>query len=95
MNYHNIHHDDMLNGDGLRVTLFVSGCNHQCPECQNPQTWPTGSGITFDEAAVEEIMDYMGRDYISGLTLSGGDPLHPDNRQAISELCELCRGQSP
>ena len=74
MNYHNIKHDDMVNGDGLRVTLFVSGCSNHCEGCQNPQTWDPDSGIVFDTSAMAEILDYLGRDYISGLTISGGDP---------------------
>ena len=55
MNYHNIKHDDMLNGDGIRVTLFVSGCSHHCPDCQNPQTWDKDSGIEFEEKDLNEI----------------------------------------
>jgi len=55
MNYHNILHDDMRNGEGLRVVLFVSGCNHRCDECHNPQTWDCKSGIEFDANALSEI----------------------------------------
>lgn len=55
MNYHDIKHDDMNNGPGLRVTLFVSGCDHYCNGCQNPETWDTKSGIPFDNTAIEEI----------------------------------------
>lgn len=55
MNYHNITVDDMLNGDGLRTVLWVSGCMHHCRGCQNPQTWDAKSGIPFDEAAKEEL----------------------------------------
>ena len=52
MNYHNITKDDMLNGDGLRVVLWVSGCTHHCHGCQNPITWDVAGGIPFDKAAV-------------------------------------------
>ena len=55
MNYHNITHDDMLNGVGLRVVLWCSGCSHNCHNCQNPQTWDINSGISFDEKAKEEL----------------------------------------
>ena len=55
MNYHNILHNDMLNGDGFRTVLFVSGCSLHCKNCQNPQTWNKESGILFDESAKEEI----------------------------------------
>lgn len=88
MNYHNIKHDDMNNGDGIRVTLFVSGCNHHCKGCQNPQTWSVNGGILFDSNALNEICAELDKDYISGLTLSGGDPLHPANRDTITDICK-------
>lgn len=86
MNYHNITTDDMLNGDGLRVVLWVAGCNHHCTGCQNPTTWDPNSGIAFDEAAKQELYEELSKDYISGITFSGGDPLHPSNRDTIFEL---------
>lgn len=86
MNYHDIKYDDMLNGDGLRVTLFVSGCSHKCFNCQNPQTWNPNNGMKFDEQAKQEIFDQLDEDYISGITLSGGDPLHDDNIKEIKQL---------
>ena len=95
MNYHNIKHDDMLNGDGIRVTLFVSGCNHHCKGCHNPQTWDFNSGILFDEDAKEEIFEELSKDYISGLTLSGGDPLAPQNRDEILKLCKEIKEKFP
>ena len=95
MNYHNITKDDMLNGDGLRVVLWVSGCDHHCKECQNPQTWDPESGIKFDEAAKEELYEVLSRDYISGITFSGGDPLFPGNRQEVTELAREIRERFP
>ena len=86
MNYHNITHDDMLNGDGLRVVLWVSGCSHNCNGCQNPQTHDIYSGIPFDDKALHEIFDLLDKDYICGLTLSGGDPLHENNLTEIYSL---------
>lgn len=88
MNYHDITKDDMRNGDGLRVVLWVSGCEHHCPGCQNPVTWDPDDGLYFDEKAKEELFDLLGRDYISGLTLSGGDPLYPGNRDEITGLAK-------
>ena len=55
VNYHDIVKDNMLNGDGIRVVLFESGCTHQCPGCQNPQTWDKNSGIPFDSEAKQEL----------------------------------------
>lgn len=86
MRYHNITKDDMLNGDGLRVVLWVAGCEHRCPSCQNPVTWDINGGLEFDEAAKQEIFDELKKDYISGITLSGGDPLHIQNREDIGKL---------
>ena len=95
MNYHNILHDDMRNGDGLRVVLFVSGCNHKCYNCQNPQTWDCNSGIEFDLAAKEEIFEQLNKDYISGITFSGGDPLHSNNLHEIYSLILEIRNKYP
>lgn len=86
MNYHNILHDDMLNGDGLRVVLFVSGCAHECPGCQNPQTHNFDSGIEFDQSALTELRSELSKDYISGITFSGGDPMHPKNRETVAAI---------
>ena len=95
MRYHNITKDDMLNGEGLRVVLWVAGCSHGCPECHNPVTWDIQGGIPFDEAALEEIRAELEKEYVSGLTLSGGDPLHPANRQEIGRLAKEIRDHFP
>lgn len=86
MNYHNITYPDMNNGGGLRVVLWLSGCSHKCKGCQNPQTWNANSGIPFDESAKEELFKELDKDYISGLTLSGGDPLFESNLDGVLEL---------
>lgn len=91
MNYHNITYPDMNNGDGLRVVLWLSGCSHHCYNCQNPQTWDINSGIPFDESAKEELFRELGKDYISGLTLSGGDPLHEANLDGVLDLVNEIR----
>ncbi len=88
MRYHNITKDDMLNGDGLRVVLWVAGCEHRCPNCQNPVTWDIDGGLEFDETAKQEIFAELDKDYISGITLSGGDPLHTQNREDTGKLIE-------
>ena len=88
MRYHNITTDDMLNGDGLRTVLWVAGCTHCCKECQNPITWDVDGGVPFDEAAKQELFEKLNHDYISGITFSGGDPLHPLNREPITALAK-------
>ena len=90
MRYHNITKDDMLNGDGLRTVLWVAGFSHGCKNCQNPITWDICGGIPFDEAAKKELFEALEPDYISGITFSGGDPLHMQNREEIGQLiCEV------
>lgn len=95
MNYHNITKDDMLNGDGLRVVLWLSGCNHYCKECQNPITWDPNDGLIFDKAAKDELFEVLSRDYISGITFSGGDPLFPQNRAEVTALAEEIKNAFP
>lgn len=95
MNYHNITVDDMLNGDGLRTVLWVAGCDHRCRGCQNPQTWSEEGGIPFDKAARAELFEKLSRDYISGITFSGGDPLYCANRQTVGELITEIREKLP
>ena len=95
MRYHDITKDDMKNGDGLRVVLWVAGCSHHCPGCQNPVTWDPEDGLIFDEAAEEEICRQLDKDYISGLTLSGGDPLYEGNREAVTALVKRMKRNYP
>ncbi len=95
MRYHNITKDDMRNGDGLRVVLWVAGCNHCCRECQNPITWDPAGGLPFDDAAKQEIFEQLDKDYISGVTLSGGDPLYPGNRIDVRKLCAELKEKYP
>lgn len=86
MKYHNITKADMLNGPGLRVVLWVSGCSHKCPSCQNVVTWDENDGLDFDDDAILEIYHELDQDWCSGITLSGGDPLFLKNRKAIRDL---------
>ena len=95
MRYHNITKDDMLNGDGLRVVLWVAGCSHCCKECQNPITWDPDGGLPFDDEAKEEIFEQLGHSYISGITFSGGDPLHSANRLDVRNLMAEIKEKYP
>ena len=95
MRYHNITKDDMLNGDGLRVVLWVSGCSHCCKECQNPITWDPDGGLPFDDDAKAEIFEQLDQSYISGITFSGGDPLHSANRLDVRNLIEEIKSKYP
>lgn len=95
MNYHDITKDDMLNGDGLRVVLWTAGCTHHCPDCQNPQTWDVDGGVEFDKKAEDELFEALKPDHISGITFSGGDPLHPFNREEVFRLAKKVKELMP
>ncbi len=86
MKYHNITKADMLNGKGLRVVLWVSGCSHHCPGCQNALTWDENDGLPFDDDTISEIYHELDEDWCDGITLSGGDPLFLKNRKTIRDL---------
>jgi len=95
MNYHDITKQDMLNGDGIRVVLWVAGCNHHCKNCQNPITWDKDGGLPFDKEAEDELFEALGESFIDGITFSGGDPLFPENRSEVFRLIKKCRELYP
>lgn len=95
MRYHNITKDDMLNGDGLRVVLWVSGCSHGCKGCHNPITWNSNGGLEFGEEAKAEVFAELEKDYISGITFSGGDPLFFSNRSDVLKLIREIKERFP
>ncbi len=95
MKYQNITKDDLRNGDGIRVVLWVSGCGHHCEGCQNPITWDPEDGLTFTDAEKNELFAELEKDYVSGITFSGGDPLYPDNEPVILELSKEIKERFP
>ena len=86
MNYMKVVPCDIANGPGVRVTLFCAGCNHHCPGCQNPTTWDPNGGQPFTDEMLDKIVDLLRPDYIQGLTLTGGDPLLPENLSMILRI---------
>ena len=95
MRYHNITKDDMLNGDGLRVVLWMAGCSHGCYKCQNPITWDPKGGLLFDEEAKAELFEALGKSYTSGVTFSGGDPLFMESRSDLLKLVKEIKEKFP
>lgn len=95
MKYLNILDCDIIDGDGVRVTLFVSGCPHRCRGCHNPESWDAFSGKEFTEETIERIEKLLDRDFVDGLTLSGGDPLFFQNRPEITKLCKRIKEKFP
>ena len=85
----------MRNGDGLRVVLWVAGCSHCCKGCQNPLTWDPDGGLLFDQEAKQEIFEQLDKSYISGITFSGGDPLHRANIDGVRSLAKEIREKYP
>ena len=86
---------DQLNGDGLRVVLWVAGCSHHCEDCQNSYSWNPAQGVAFDENIKQEIFTELEKDWCSGITYSGGDPLFIDNRKEIIALAKEIRDVFP
>ena len=97
MNVHQYYPVDIVNGPGTRCTLFVSGCVHQCPGCYNKSTWRLNSGLPFTQALEERIIADLQDTQIprQGLTLSGGDPLHPQNVPDVLRLVKRIRAECP
>lgn len=93
MNYDRYYSCDVVNGEGLRVTLFVTGCTHACPGCYNPSTWNRLAGQPFTHEVRERVLDLC-KDH-DGLSLSGGDPLFPANRDDIATLCRMFKQRYP
>lgn len=86
MNYANIKPYDIANGLGIRVSLFVSGCRHHCPNCFNPETWDFDYGNQFTNETINTIIQYLSYDYIDGLSLLGGEPMEKENQDGLVEL---------
>lgn len=95
MNYADIRPIDVANGPGIRVSLFVSGCPHHCEGCFNPETWDFGYGKPFGEAQIQEILAALGKPYIHGLSLLGGEPLAPANQADVLALIRRVREVFP
>lgn len=83
MNYANIKYYDIANGPGVRTSLFVSGCRRHCPDCFNAVAWDFGYGAPFTKEVRNQILASLAPDYISGLSLLGGEPLEPENQRAL------------
>lgn len=97
MNYHQYYPIDVVNGPGTRCTLFVSGCEHECPGCYNKGTWRVSSGQPFSQQMEEQIIRDLNDARIvrQGLSLTGGDPLHPANIAAVLQLVKRVRTECP
>ncbi len=83
MHYGAIKKCDISNGEGVRTTIFVSGCRNHCKNCFNPDTWAFDYGAPFDEAAMEDVWESLDFSYVRGLTVLGGEPMEPENQREL------------
>lgn len=95
MNYIKITKHDIANGPGVRVVLWVSGCQLHCKNCQNPQSWDFNAGNIFDEVAKQELFDALNKPYIKGITFSGGHPLEYQNLPDVYDLIKEIKTKFP
>lgn len=86
MNYADIKRCDVANGEGVRVSLFVSGCTHHCKECFNKEAWDFDYGKPFTDQEIHLILEYLKPDYVAGLSLLGGEPMEPSNQEGLLPL---------
>ena len=83
MNYATIKYCDIANGEGVRTSLFVSGCRRHCPNCFNAVAWDFGYGAPFTKEVRNEILESLAPGYINGLSLLGGEPFEPENQREL------------
>ena len=95
MNYCAIKNCDIANGEGVRVSLFVSGCTNHCPGCFQPETWDFNYGQVFSSETEDELLAMLAPDYINGLSLLGGDPFEPENQRALLPFLRRVRSELP
>lgn len=95
MNWAEIKTNDIANGEGVRTSLFVSGCRHHCKNCFNSITWDFGYGNLFTEETMEKIFDSVDHDWINGITLLGGEPFEPENQKVLVPFLVMFREKFP
>ena len=95
MYYGTIKKTDIANGDGVRVSLFVSGCRRHCKGCFNSQTWDFCYGTPFTDKTEEEILSALEPSYIAGLTVLGGEPFEQENQEVLSEFLAKVKNAYP
>ena len=95
MNYGKIITYDVGNGDGIRITLFVSGCKRHCKNCFNKQTWDFNYGKPFTKETLKFIEKEINKPYINGITILGGEPLEFENREVVSKICKHIKNKYP
>ncbi len=95
MHYASIKKYDVANGEGIRISLFVSGCPHHCKNCFNKEAWDYDYGNLFTEKEENDILDFLNNDYIKGLSLLGGEPMFPENQKRLIPFLKKVKDKYP
>lgn len=95
MRYNKIRKMDISNGPGVRVSIFTQGCAFHCPGCFNSETWDFNGGKEYNDEVIEHILDLCDKDYIEGLSILGGEPLHPNNILGTERLAKKFKERFP
>lgn len=95
MRYAGFNPEDVGNGDGVRVSLFVQGCDHHCKGCFNPETWGWDGGKEYTEEVEDEILRACGKPYVRGLSILGGEPISTQNVECVTKLCKRFKQMYP
>lgn len=95
MRYNLIRKMDISNGPGVRVSIFMQGCAFHCKNCFNPETWNFEGGKEFTDDTIEEVLDLCDKNYIKGLSILGGEPMHKNNIEATTKLAKSFKEKYP
>ena len=95
MKYNVVRKMDISNGPGVRVSVFMQGCEFHCKNCFNQETWDFDGGKDFTENTIDQVMDLCNKDYIKGLSILGGEPMHPKNIEATTKLAKKFKEKYP
>ena len=95
MRYNKIRKMDISNGPGIRVSIFLQGCEFKCEECFNKETWDFNGGKEFDEDVIRRIIELADHEYIVGLSILGGEPMHPKNIKATEQIAKAFKARYP
>ncbi len=95
MKYNIVRKMDISNGPGVRVSVFMQGCEFHCKNCFNPETWSFENGKDFTQGTIDEVLDLCNQDYIKGLSILGGEPMHPKNIDGTTKLAKAFKEKYP
>lgn len=95
MRYNLIRKMDISNGPGVRVSIFMQGCSFHCKNCFNPETWNFEAGKEFNNETIEEVLNLCNKNHIKGLSILGGEPMHPSNIEGTTKLAKAFKEKYP